>query len=235
MVRGPAGVFVLMPCVRFAVMEVAVKTISPAVGSLLAVVIACATAAAPAHAQEDPDPPWSGHCTGEKVKVAAEKPFAIQACQRAYSAAARTAIAARFIDTDAAIDGGATAAAADARGADAARAGAIDGSDAHGTAARYAATAAARAVVVAGYIHLQAASAMSEGGDAAADFAAAAADFEDSADAALSAAKAAAHSPGDAALANKAAEAEEAAVDKSRSAFGEPEPVKIPRITEEAG
>ncbi|WP_147141615.1 hypothetical protein, partial [Nocardia ninae] len=67
------------------------KTISPAVGSLLAVVIACATAAAPAHAQEDPDPPWSGHCTGEKVKVAAEKPFAIQACQRAYSAAARTA------------------------------------------------------------------------------------------------------------------------------------------------
>lgn len=45
--------------------------------------------------------PWGTHCTGAKAKEDADKPFIVQACQRAYSAAAIARVAA-----DAAAAGG---------------------------------------------------------------------------------------------------------------------------------
>lgn len=190
------------------VMEVRVKNGMRGVMSVVTLTAAClgvGIAAAPAYA--DPqlvyaDPPWQGHCTGEKAK-SEEKKLVIQACQRAYSAAARAAAATTNRDT---------APAADAEAA------AIN------------ASSAAKAAPAAAYAYA-AANAASTAATAAANADSNAAANADSAGAALDAAAKAAETPTDAALADKAAEAEEKAVKASSKALGLPHPVvKIPRI-----
>ncbi|WP_378741412.1 hypothetical protein [Nocardia brasiliensis] len=181
-----------------------------AMGSLGAVVMACAGvgAAAPAYAQ--PKPPWSGRCVVESAELEAEIPFIVQGCQRAFSAAARAARAAEVA--------GPAAAATAATAAEAAEA-AADASEAAdaATAADAAATAAdaAAATFDDNRIDIDADSAAGAAASAAA------------------VAKLAARvkaKPTDAATAYLAAQGEERAVKASKKAFGGPDPVKIIQI-----
>ncbi|QBS45117.1 hypothetical protein DMB37_38590 [Nocardia sp. CS682] len=183
---------------------------------------------APAHAKT----PWEGKCTGANAWEAAEKELIIQACQRAYSAAARAwAIVQSETVTDALAEGLAARMIENEAGPDAIQElrqklgeytlGAskhADDADDKGTdanhAAEYAAGAAALTAELVDLVMQVNAAIDLDGARAAADAAAKAME-----------------EPTNSALADKAAEAEEKAVDMTNKRLGVPELVRIPRLT----
>ncbi|MEU7140406.1 hypothetical protein ABZ942_13220 [Nocardia sp. NPDC046473] len=179
------------------------------VGSVVALAVAVLCVGIDTAASSSAVPPWGTHCTGAKAKAGKEKPFIVQACQRAYSAAARTRASAARDTTHV------TKATADAARADNAD-NAVEATDAARDAAHTAAYAADDNAIAHG------------NADNAA--AAHAAEYNDAAREADTAAFKAAKDPTDVGLANKAASTEERAVESARAAFNAPEPVEIPQL-----
>lgn len=180
------------------------------IGSVLAVTAAVLCAGVGTAGSASAAPPWGDHCTGAKAKVEKEKPFIIQACQCAYSAAARIGETAD-IDTDV----------ADAE----------DAAKATEYAAKMAQDAWEHAKDKAEIASGKAEEAGPE--DEAARVAALRADeYQKQADLVYQSAGAANDKPLDVKAANDAADDEEKAVEASRKAFKRPGSVKISRVSE---
>ncbi|NQE88933.1 hypothetical protein [Nocardia terpenica] len=109
------------------------------IGSVVAVAAVMLCAGIGSAGSASAEPPWGTHCKGAKAEAKKEKPFIIQACQRAYSAKARAIIADDATKTDATTKADA---AADAHTAD-------DATDAAFEAAQLAAKAATSSKVTA--------------------------------------------------------------------------------------
>ncbi|WP_194820124.1 hypothetical protein [Nocardia sp. XZ_19_385] len=180
-------------------------------------------ASGPAYAE----PPWEGKCTGKYVSKASEKGFVIQACQRAYSAAAR---ALTIAENEAVAEAVAEALFKADESAENVRK-LTQQLLVHAADASQAADRVDECFDAAGAV------------DAAANAAIEAADQVDiimrakaaidlsGARSAADAAQKAQDEPTDSALADKAAEAEEKAVEILNKSAGSPELVRIPRLT----
>lgn len=193
----------------------------------LAVTAAMLCAGTGASGPANAKPPWEDKCTGKYVVKASEKEFVIQACQRAHSAAARAlaiaenetvaeALAQALFEADESFDN------VEKLNQKVLR---------HAAAASHAADRVDECFDAAGAV------------DAAANAAIEAADQVDiimgakaaidlgGARSAADAAEKAQDEPADSALADKAAEAEEKAVETLNKSAGSPELVRIPRLS----